>query len=143
LAEELGLEFSGLGSTTLKRLTAAGTEPDGCFYLHNWQRIIGKKRIDLESDPPPDLAIEIDVTNPSLDKLPIYADLGVAEIWRYTKNQVIFYRLVDDDYEIMEASELFSFLSPAVIEEALQTGLTVGSTTMRINFRHWVQAHKQ
>lgn len=143
LAEELGVEFGGLGSTTLKRLMVEGTEPDGCFYLHNWQRVIGKKRIDLENDPPPDLAIEIDITNPSLNKLAIYADLGVAELWRYTKNHVIFYRLAGESYEIVEDSELFPFLSPAVIEAALQTGLTIGSTTMRINFRQWVQTHKE
>jgi Uma2 family endonuclease len=84
VAEERDVDVRNLGSTTFKREDLArGFEPDSCFYIHNAARIRGKDRIDLRTDPPPDLVIEIDITHSSLDKLPIYAQLGVSEVWRY------------------------------------------------------------
>ena len=71
------------GSATWKRRSLErGVESDACYYVGNAVRIIGKRTIDLESDPPPDIALEIDVTNESITTFPIYAALGVPEIWR-------------------------------------------------------------
>ncbi len=83
-AEETGVNAYGVGSTTFKREDLErGFEPDACFYVQNEERIRGKPRIDLDVDPPPDLVIEIDITSPSLNKLSIYARMGVFEIWRH------------------------------------------------------------
>src|SRR5437899_2960095 len=83
VAVEWRMSFRNLGSTTFKREDLGrGFEPDSCFYLQNAERMRGKARIDLTVDSPPDLVIEIDVTHSSLDKLPIYAALGVPEVWR-------------------------------------------------------------
>src|SRR5439155_11054154 len=83
-AEERGITLETRGSATWKRRKfQKGAEPDTCFYIGNAERIIGRRKIDLESDPPPDVAVEIDTTNESLSKFPIYAALGVPEIWRY------------------------------------------------------------
>lgn len=72
VAEEFGIDVYDLGSTTFKREDLErGFEPDSCFYVQNEERVRGKDRIDLETDPPPDLVIEIDITSPSLDKHPI------------------------------------------------------------------------
>nr|MDZ8004064.1 Uma2 family endonuclease [Nostoc sp. DedSLP05] len=84
LLDELNLSWESLGSTTLKRKdTSAGLEPDDCFYIQNYQLMIGKDIIDLTVDPPPDLAIEIDVT--SKTKISAYQALKVPEICRYEK----------------------------------------------------------
>jgi len=82
--EEWDLDFEDAGSTTFRReILKRGFEPDFCFYIQNVQKIRHKKRIDMEVDPPPDLLIEIDLTSDSSDKFPLYAALGVPEVWRY------------------------------------------------------------
>ncbi len=84
LLDQLEIDFEPLGSTTFKneQMTQA-VEPDACFYIKNFQAVIGKDRLDLSNDPPPDLAIEIDITNRT--QLNNYLLLGVPELWRYTR----------------------------------------------------------
>jgi Uma2 family endonuclease len=85
------LNLEPRGRTTWKRRKLArGLEPDGCYYVKSAERIIGIRRIDLDRDPPPDIAVEIDITNESLAKFPIYAALGIPEIWRYEAGKFIF-----------------------------------------------------
>lgn len=82
--------WESLRSTTLKReLMKAGVEPDDCFYIQNYQAVIGKDRLDLTVDPPPDLAIEADYT--SKTRLSAYAALGVPELWIYENNDLRIY----------------------------------------------------
>jgi len=143
LTEQLNLEFGSLGSVTLRRQKKSkGTEPDDCFYIRNLAQILGKKQINLETDPPPDLAIEIDVTHPTLDKLAIYAGLGVPEVWRYNGARVEFYRLTEEGYVIIPASDLFPFLTRAALVDCLRLGSSEGINAMRRAFRSWVEAHK-
>lgn len=143
LTEALNLSFVSRGSATLKlEQEEAGKEPDDCFYIGNLERIIGKKRLDLEQDAPPDLAIEVDITHPTLSKFPIYARLGVSELWRYADEQVEFYRLEEDFYVPISTSDLFPFLTPAAVVEALERGDSEDINSMLRAFRQWVQAHK-
>ncbi len=104
VSEALDQNLEKLGRTTWKkRSVAKGVEPDTCFYVKNAVHIIGKRKIDLESDPPPDIAVEIDITNESSSKFPIYAALSVPEIWRYDGQKMQFFRLVRGAYrEISE-----------------------------------------
>jgi Uma2 family endonuclease len=112
LAEEFGLDVRDLGSTTFKREDLGrGFEPDSCFYIRNEARMRGKKEVDLTVDPPPDLVVEVDITSPSLGKLPIYAAIGVPEIWRYDGQAVTILRLEGGGYA--EADE--SVALPRVI----------------------------
>ena len=84
LAGELEIDIEGGGSTTFRRQDLArGFEPDACFYIQHAELVRGKKQIDLAQDPPPDLIIEIDITSPSLNKFPIFAALGIPEVWRH------------------------------------------------------------
>jgi len=144
LTEELNLEFDSCGSVTLRRQKKSkGTEPDDCYYIRNVAQMLGKKRINLETgDPPPDLAIEIDVTHPTLDKLSIYAGLGVPEVWRYNGARVEFHRLVEEGYVVIPASDIFPFLAPAALVDFLRLGRSQGINAMRRAFRAWVEAHK-
>lgn len=143
LTEELELEFVSIRSTTLKRKSQLqGKEPDDCFYIGDLDRILGKKRLDLDFDSPPDLAIEVDVTNLSLDKMAIYAGLGVPEVWRYDEYQVEFHRLAGKHYKQVTTSGLFPFLSPLVNTDHLSIGAAQGVNAMCRAFREWVRAHK-
>ena len=83
----------------------SGVEPDYCFYIDNWQAVVGKDRIDWKVDLPPDLAIEIDVTSftSELDFLPF----NVPEVWIFKKYQLTIYQLVTDKYEVSETSRYF------------------------------------
>ena len=84
LADELEIDFSNAGSTTFDRQDLEkALEPDTCFYVEQADVMRGKKRINPLTDPPPELVIEVDVSSTSLNKLPIYASLGVSEIWRW------------------------------------------------------------
>lgn len=89
LTEELGVDMQALGSTTFKyKLWLEGLEPDTCFYIQNAARVIGVRRFDPNEPPPPDIAVEIDITSESLSRFPTYANLAVPEIWRYDGHQV-------------------------------------------------------
>ncbi len=98
-ANALNIEIRELGALTLERedLNRA-VEPDTCFYIQNELNVRGKS-INLSQDPPPDLAIESDFTNSSIDKLSIYAMFGVPELWRYQQNSLTVYCLKDGRYE--------------------------------------------
>jgi Uma2 family endonuclease len=111
LCEEAEVEWRNLGSLTLKRddLSRA-VEPDSCFYIQNEPRV-RRKKIDLTVDPPPDLVVEIDLTSSSLDRFPIYAALGVPEIWRYTGRAFGTPILMGGQYADAERSLAFPFLA--------------------------------
>lgn len=80
LLDEMGIEWISLGSTTFrKELMAAGIEPDDCFYIQNYVQMVGKKRLDLSVDLPPDLALEVDLT--SKTQMVAYEALKVPEVW--------------------------------------------------------------
>ena len=112
LAEEMGLNIECLGSTTLKRPDLLkGFEPDSCFYIQHADAIRDKDEIDLTVDPPPDLVIEIDITSPSLDKFPLYAAVGVPEVWRYDGTHVTMYHLTGERYVGLPRSAVLPLLT--------------------------------
>ena len=118
--EVLGIDYRNLGSTTFKRDDLfRGFEPDSCFYIQNIVSVRGKKRITLPDDPPPDLVIEVDITHPSLDKLPIYAAIGVGEIWRHNGATLTIYCLEGDHYRAVNESSAFPQLESSMIESLI------------------------
>ena len=105
VASETERDFYLSGSTTFKRKDLGkAVEPDSSFYFVNADRVRGKDEIDLASDPPPELVIEVDVSNSSLNRFPIFAGMGVEEVWRYDGGQVRFHRLEGTVYHPMERS---------------------------------------
>ena len=143
LSEELGLKLEGRGSATWKRPSLArGVEPGSCYYVASADRIIGKRRIDLESDPPPDIAVEIDVTNESVSKFSIYAALAVPEIWRYDGTTLQFYVLAGDGYRQIPESRFFRGLTPAMLAEGLEQSKTDGQTAAVRAFRSALQSRR-
>ena len=143
LTEVTETDFIALGSTTLRdHLVESGVEADDCYYIGEFADVAEKKRLDLSQDPPPDLAVEIDITNRSLSKLPIYALLRVQEVWRFDGNQMHFYLLTGSQYIEQEQSNRFPFLPSVALKPFLEQGRTRGINAMRRAFRDWVQANK-
>jgi Uma2 family endonuclease len=129
LAEEMRLDAYGVGSTTYNRGDLGrGFESDASFYIRNEARIRGKRRIDLDFDPPPDLVIEVDITSPSLDRFSIYAHFGVPEIWRYDGERVMIYELRDDEYVGIAASIALPRLTSATLTRFVEDGLRMRRT---------------
>jgi Uma2 family endonuclease len=139
LVDELGIELRSLGALTLERedLTRA-IEPDTCFYIQNESLVRGKS-INLPADPPPDLVVESDYTNSSLNKFTIYASLGVPEIWRYRARSLQVYQLVDGTYQQTHQSLAFPCLPIAEIPGLIEQSKTIGQrATVRL-FRERVR----
>ena len=120
ILEELDIEFWCLGSTTFKnRLMLQGIEPDNCFYIQNEARIRRKETLDFTIDPPPDLAIEVDVTSRTNPQ--IYRNLAVPELWRFERGNLQINVLIDGEYVSTEFSPLFPNLPvKKLIPEYLQ-----------------------
>lgn len=138
--EETNVEIRSLGSTTWSREDLLkGLEPDECFYIQNELAVRGKEQIDLIIDPPPDLAIEVDNTHSSLNRLTIYAALGIPEVWRFDGETLTLYRLVDGDYRAQAASIALPLLHRDDILRFLQMSQTMGETSWVKALRQWLR----
>ena len=140
LAEEMRVNAYGVGSTTYNRGDLGrGFEPDVSFYIRNEARIRGKPRIDLDVDPPPDLVIEVDITSPSLDKFPIYARLGVHEIWHYDGARFTIFVLEEGEHVEAGKSVAFPSLTSDVLTHFLEESTSLGSTDWLRRVREWAR----
>jgi len=120
------IELRSLGSLTLETEELTGAvEPDSCFYIQNESAVRGRN-IHLPNDPPPDLVIESDYTSYSANKFTIYAALGVPKLWRYRRQSLQVYRLVEGKYETRDRSLAFPFLPAAEIPSFISQRRTVG-----------------
>ena len=139
LLDELALNWESLGSTTFKRKDRnVGIEPDDCFYIQNYQLMIGKDKIDLTIDPPPDLAIEIDVT--SKTQINAYEALRVPEIWRYENGKLEINLLQGEQYVKSQTSPTFpNFPVTEIIPQFVQMARTIGTSSALREFRKLVK----
>ena len=138
LLEARQIAFESLGSTTLKneRMSQA-VEPDTCFYIQNQAAVIGKNRLDMSVDPPPDLAIEIDLT--SRTQLHNYQILGVPELWRYARRGLQINVLQAEQYIESDVSPTFPNI-PIVelVNQYTQQSQVAGRTRAFQAFKNWV-----
>ncbi|MEG4579838.1 Uma2 family endonuclease [Microcoleus sp. MON1_C5] len=138
LLETRQIAFEPLGSTTLKneRMSQA-VEPDTCFYIQNQAAVIGKNRLDMSVDPPPDLAIEIDLT--SRTQLDNYQILGVPELWRYARRGLQINLLQAEHYIESDVSPTFPNI-PIVelVNKYTQQSQVAGRTHAIQAFKNWV-----
>lgn len=144
IADELEIEVMQLGSLTLEQEELRrAIEPDTCFYIQN-EALVRSKNIDLQNDPPPDLAIESDYTSSSLNKFNIYASLGVPELWRYRKQTLQVYQLMEGNYELSETSLAFPFLPiveiPGFIEQSKIIGQRASVRLFRTRIREILES---
>ena len=139
ILEELEQEYWNLGSTTFKsEKMAQAVEADECFYIQNEAIVRGEKRIDLNLMPPPDLVIEIDITNRT--RFNNYQLLGVPELWRYDGTNLEINRLQSGTYILSDESLQFPQLAiKEVIPQYLEASRSEGKLTIMKQFRRWVR----
>ncbi len=141
MTEELQIPIRSAGSTTWKsQAREQGLEPDECYYVANEPRVRGRDEIDLSVDPPPDLAVEVEITSGWIDKIPIYAGLGVPEVWRYDgKTLRVELLQADGSYAPQSQSSAFPFLPLAEIPRFLERRNATDETSWIRSFRQWVR----
>lgn len=139
-SEHFDLTLQSAGSTTFRReLKKKGVEPDDCFYIQSADKIIGKiDSLDPRNYPMPDVAFEVDITHGSLDKFPIYAALGVPELWVYDGANLTFYELEGEKYHQIADSRAMPRLSSAKLAEFLKISREKGQTFALKSFRAWL-----
>lgn len=144
VADELEIEYESYGSTTWrKRIKMAGVEPDNCFYFQNEAIVRGRLDVDMrQGDPPPDLALEIDVTNKSLDRFPIYARLEVPELWCYDENALRIYHLRNGEYVEAETSLALPCLPIRELPQVIEAHRANGRLAIRRAVREWARKHR-
>jgi Uma2 family endonuclease len=140
LLEELDIPNECFGSTTFKRQDmTVGIEPDQCFYLENAAVMRGKRRLDLATDPPPDLAIEVDVT--SKTGLDAYLKLEVPELWRFEQQRLRISVLEHGQYRDVSVSPHFPDLPMAdLVAEFVGRVPAEGRSQTLKSFRRQIQA---
>jgi Uma2 family endonuclease len=148
LAEELHLSVTHLMPVLLKSPElGCATEPDACYYFHNVPSVQSRTELSLPRDPSPDLLVEVALTKSNLDKLPIYATLGIPEIWRYIttpnedilKGTLLIYELQSDRYVEQRTSQIFPFLSANRALQFLQESDSMSLATSIRLLRSWIK----
>jgi Uma2 family endonuclease len=140
--DELEIDMRRLGSLLMKiPELKVGGEPDSCYYVKNEMTIREKENVIVGQDPPPDLILEVDITNPSDRRLPIYALLGVPEVWLYDGYSLEFLALQNGEYMAIENSLSFPTLPAAIIVEYVQKRSLLGESKTLKEFRGWVRAN--
>lgn len=140
LTEEFDLPRVAGRSVTLKRRRKQrGLEPDNCYWIANASLVQSKRELDLRVDPPPDLAIEVDVTSSSLDRMGIYAALGVPEIWRLSTGGIAFHILESGAYRVQTNSLSFPQLASTDLVPFLAQWGQNDDTNIVRQFREWVK----
>ncbi|HEY7424761.1 MAG TPA: Uma2 family endonuclease [Gemmataceae bacterium] len=144
LTRELGLTIQGGGSMTMRRRRKQkGIEPDRCYWIANEPAVRGKRTFDPRIDPPPDLAIEVDVTSSSLNRMGIYATLGVPEVWRLDQPTLTFHALgANRKYSAITHSLSFPLVTPADLLNFLALRATLDENGVLDQFETWVRQRR-
>ncbi|MDQ3258104.1 MAG: Uma2 family endonuclease [Acidobacteriota bacterium] len=139
LSFRLRINILFFGSMTMKRHGSKGTEPDACFYVQSAGLIGNRVQLDFASDPPPDIAVEIDVHHESISKFPIYAALLVPEIWHYDGQQLTIHYLAPDSYVAATKSRALPILNDQILTDLLIRLREEGEFQTILAFDEWLQ----
>lgn len=144
LTEEFNIPIAGGGSSTFKRQDLErGLEPDECFYIEHEPDVWGKEKIDLYKDPPPDLALEIGITSSSLNRMGIYAVLGIPEVWRFDGIKLQFFHLQGKEYLEVSASVVFPRIKPDELLQFIKMAQNTNDTKVIRGFRQWLRGENE
>lgn len=139
LVVELGLKIKTLGSTTLDREDLErGAEPDNGYYIQNQPQVAGRP-INLETDPPPDLVVEVDINHTDIDKNALYAAMGIPEFWRFNGKVWRIYQLENGAYVERDRSPTFPILSKDELYQFLAT-CQQDEVEAELNLRSWLKS---
>ena len=137
--EDRGLEIQGCRTTTLERKDLQRSlEPDNCYYIEHELQVRGRDELDLSIDPPPDMAVEVDSSSSSLDRLPVYAAIGVPEVWRWQKEQIQVHRLDGSSYQPSKASQALIGFPIAAAANLLRERLASDDNALVRKFRNLI-----
>lgn len=144
LSFRLRIDILFFGSATMrKRKKTKGNEPDASFYVQTAATIGNRIHLDLAVDPPPDVMVEVDIHHDSRDNYPIYAALGVPEIWRYDGQEMTILHLQETDYISTENSQALPMLTSQVLTEYLRRMQQDGEFNAILAFDEWLQSLPQ
>ena len=139
LVVEMGMRLKTMGSTTLEReVLDRAAEPDSAYYIQN-QPLVTGRNVDLEDDPPPDLIVEIDITHTDIDKLKLYASMGIPEFWRYNGETWRIYQRQGNSYTEVEASPTFPMVPKSRLYEFLAEARQ-DEVEAELSLRAWVRS---
>ena len=150
--QAFGVAYEDTGTATYRRgvaglLKGKGKEPDECLFLRDAAVTIrGKETHDLDADPPPSLWVEVDNRGSSRTKLPIYAALGIPEVWRYmVRRRVLWFgRLDGDGYAEIAESDALPGLTPDAALDLLDQAKILGMADWDRWLRdEWFPAHRR
>lgn len=142
-AEESNIAILAFGSTTRRRRELeAGLEPDESYHIQHVAQVRGKEEIDLAADPPPDLAVEVEISRSAIDRMAIYGALRIPEVWRFDGQALTIHILGEDGgYHQRDQSSSLPFLPPREIERFMAARNETDDTTWIRSFRQWVREH--
>ncbi|HUY93593.1 MAG TPA: Uma2 family endonuclease [Pirellulales bacterium] len=140
--EVKGLGIQSCRMTTFKRQDLqSGLEPDNCYYLQHEPQVRNRDELDLSIDPPPDLAVEVDVSSSSLDRLPVYAAIGVPEVWRWRREQIQVHRLEGDCYRTFDSSQTLAGFPIGEAADLLRERLASDDNALVRKFRNLISTN--
>jgi Uma2 family endonuclease len=135
-------DFEGIksmGSTTLNTpAQTIGAEPDQGYYIAN-EYLVRGKTVDLKTDPPPDLILEVDITHTDINKNALYAEMGVPEFWRYNGKVLTIYALENGNYKEVDISPTFPDVPKQQLYSYLKDCAEIGEKQAKKKFRTWLQ----
>lgn len=139
----LGINVRSFGSATMrKKKKRKGNEPDLCFYVQSGDLIGNRIDLDFENDPPPDVAVEIDIHHDTRKKFSIYAGLDVPELWRFHGGVLTIYLLDEENYREVEAGRALPMLTAQVLTRFLAQLEDDGDFKTLIAFDEWLQTQR-
>lgn len=140
VAFEFGIDVGNVGSMPFKRQELQrGFEPDSGFYIAREEVVRGTVQIDLAVDPPPDLVIEIEATRSAIPKLPLYAAMGVPEVWRTDGERIAILRLAGDGYAAVATSAALPPLTAELLTRFVAESRTRRRTAWVRSVRKWAR----
>ena len=138
LSDAMGWDIKTMGSTTMNYPTfKKGAEPDEAFYIQN-QPTVANKTVDFAADPPPDILLEVDITNTDIDKNRFYAALGVPEFWRFDGQTLRIYQLQHQEYVEAQTSPTFPMIPTSRLYDFLEQCRTSEVQAAK-TLRSWLQ----
>jgi Uma2 family endonuclease len=144
LSIRLRINIRFFGSATIrKKQRRKGKEPDCCFYVQTASLLGNRQKLNFEKDPPPDVAVEIDIHHESRDKFAIYAGLGVPEVWLYNGKQLTIHLLRGTRYVKATASQALPMLTSAILTGFLTRMQQDGEFQAMLAFEEWLEAQQQ
>ncbi|HKY30100.1 MAG TPA: Uma2 family endonuclease [Pyrinomonadaceae bacterium] len=140
LTEVFEIECTSYGSTTFKRKDLQrGFEPDCCFYSKHESRMRGRKRINLPKDPPPELVIDINISSPSIRKLPVFAAFGIPEAWQFAGDELHIFVLHDQEYTESKNSLVLPQVTGEAISKFILESLEIGRLEWVKKLQAWAR----